>query len=105
MTLKFFRALADLIKLPPSFADWIPSVAPAFSALLCAPLGFSRPHIRAFKVIFQGLFFLILGMFLGFFGGLKTFSEQKRDMGQEFQVTIFRVSNPTMATNNIEDYR
>ena len=47
MTLKFFRALADLSGLPPS-ADWIPSsVAPAFSPLLSAPLGFSQPHICA----------------------------------------------------------
>ena len=47
MTLKFFRALADCNGLPPSNADWIPSVAPASSALLCAPLGFSQPHIHA----------------------------------------------------------
>ena len=33
--------------LPPSSADWIPSVTPAFSALLCSPLGFSQPHIPA----------------------------------------------------------
>ena len=47
MTLKFFRALGDLSGLPPSSADWIPSVAPAFSELLCAPPGLSQPHIRA----------------------------------------------------------
>ena len=44
---KIVSALSPPIVLPPNSADWILSVAPAFSALLCAPLGFSYPCTRA----------------------------------------------------------
>ena len=41
MTQNRFRALAYHSVLPPSSADWIPSVAPAFSEQLFGPLAFS----------------------------------------------------------------
>ena len=39
----FKNDLKIVFALLPVIADWIPSVAPAFSALLCAPPGVS-PH-------------------------------------------------------------